>query len=298
MKAAFSTLGCPDWSLEEALDHGAAYGYGGVELRLLDGRPLEAPSPPAVHARVRSALAGSGLTLVGLGSTIRLAEGEPAALSRELAGYCELAAEWSAPLVRVFGGTLDAAQPRPEALGRIARALEQALHAARQLGVVIAIETHDDFSAAARLAELLALVPDAGVGAIWDVMHTWRMGERPEQVWALLGQRVVDVHVKDAHRLATGRWRQVLLGAGEIDVPACLCQLRTGGYSGWLVTEWEKSGQPHLEEPEVALPQHLQVMRDLWGGSEPAARYRWRFPATGDPSPESVHSPHGAGPER
>lgn len=271
MRAAFSTLGCPDWSLEAALDHGAAYGYGGVELRLLDGRPLQAPSPPAVQARVRSALASSGMTLVGLGSTIRLAEGEPAALSRQLAAYCELAAEWSAPFVRVFGGTLDTAQARPVALGRIATALELALHATRQLGVVIAIETHDDFSTAGRLAELLALVPDAGVGAIWDLMHTWRMGERPEQAWALLGPRVVDVHVKDAHRLATGQWRQVLLGAGEIDVMACLRQLRTGCYSGWLVTEWEKAGQPHLEEPEVALPQHLQVMRDLWHGSEPAA---------------------------
>lgn len=267
MSAAFSTLSCPDWSLEEALERGAAYGYGGVELRLIDGRAFEAPYPAAARTRVRGALAGSGLAPVGLGSSIRLAQGEPVALARDIAAFCELAAEWSAPLVRIFGGTLDATQLRPEALGQMAATLERVLPAAHQHGVVIAIETHDDFSAAARLAELLALVPDPGVGAVWDVMHTWRMGERPDEAWAQLGPRVVDVHLKDVRRLEGGGWRQTLLGDGEIDLRACVRRLRDGHYQGWLVTEWEKPGQPQLEPPEVALPQHLRVMQRLWDES-------------------------------
>ena len=37
MKLAFTTLACPDWTLEQAVDAAQRYGYAGIELRLLDG---------------------------------------------------------------------------------------------------------------------------------------------------------------------------------------------------------------------------------------------------------------------
>ncbi len=33
MKLAFSTLGCPDWTLEQCVAAAGAYGYAGIELR-------------------------------------------------------------------------------------------------------------------------------------------------------------------------------------------------------------------------------------------------------------------------
>src|SRR3954467_14573997 len=35
MKTSFSTLACPDWSLDQVLDAAQTYGYDGVELRVL-----------------------------------------------------------------------------------------------------------------------------------------------------------------------------------------------------------------------------------------------------------------------
>lgn len=33
-----------------------------------------------------------------------------------------------------------------------------------------------------------------------------------------------------------------------------------GGYAGWISVEWEKRWHPEIEEPEVALPQHLSLL--------------------------------------
>src|SRR5260370_17040252 len=41
-RLAFSTLACPGWSLEEAVDAAVKVGYAGLELRLLDGALLPA----------------------------------------------------------------------------------------------------------------------------------------------------------------------------------------------------------------------------------------------------------------
>ena len=34
---AFSTLGCPDWTFEQAAAHAAQHGYAGLEVRIYNG---------------------------------------------------------------------------------------------------------------------------------------------------------------------------------------------------------------------------------------------------------------------
>jgi fatty-acyl-CoA synthase len=141
--------------------------------------------------------------------------------------------------------------------------LEAAVPAAERLGVRIGVETHDAFSSSAVLAELLALVSSPAVGAVWDSHHPHRMGESPRQVWANIGPRVLLAQVKDA-RLDSMRkdgWQLVLLGEGEVPVREMLGLLAAGGYPGWISVEWEKRWHPEIEPPEVALPQHLAVLR-------------------------------------
>ena len=104
---AFSTLGCPDWSLEQALATGREYGYQGVELRLVDGAFIDDSMPISERVRVGSLLAASGLELVAVDSSITLSEDEPRGVARRIARFLELAAGWGAPLIRVFGGDAD-----------------------------------------------------------------------------------------------------------------------------------------------------------------------------------------------
>jgi sugar phosphate isomerase/epimerase len=262
-RVAFSTLAFADATLALAASLGRSWGYSGIELRLIDGELIDPAMPAADRTQVKRTLTASGLPVVAVDSSIRLTDDDP---GPELARFLELASDWEAPLVRVFGGALAAGQTeRQKQLGAAARVLESSVPLAERLGVAVGVETHDAFSASSVVAELLALVDPAAVdsgavGAVWDSHHPHRMGERPDQVYANLGSRILLAQVKDARRKADGDWQLVLLGEGEVPVRDMLGLLAAGGYPHWISVEWEKRWHPEIEEPEVALPQHLDLL--------------------------------------
>ena len=259
-RVAFSTLAFPDATLASAVSLGRRWGYAGVELRLIDGELIDPSMPAAERARVKRALAG--LPVVAVDSSIRLTDDEPGPALRH---FLELASDLQAPLVRVFGGVLSvpgsiSGPARLDRLRAAARVLESSVPAARRLGVAIGVETHDDFSASSVVAELLAMADPEWVGAVWDSHHPHRMGETPAEVYANLNPRILLAQVKDARRIEGGKWQLVLLGAGEVPVRDMLGLLAAGGYPHWISVEWEKRWHPEIEAPEVALPQHLDLL--------------------------------------
>ena len=153
-RIAFSTLAFPDATLAAAASAGRRWGYSGIELRLIDGELIDPAMPAARRAQVRRTLAAAGLPVVAVDSSIRLTGEEPAPVLRR---FLQLASDWEAPLVRVFGGGLDPPPARQDRLRTAARVLEEAVPLAARLGVAIGVETHDDFSASSAVAELLAL---------------------------------------------------------------------------------------------------------------------------------------------
>jgi fatty-acyl-CoA synthase len=210
---------------------------------------------------VRQTVAAVGLPIVAVDSSIRLTDTDP---GPDITRFLTLASEWECPLVRVFGGTLnDDPQVRREQLAGAAKVLEASLPLAERAGVAIGLETHDSFSSAAVVAEVLAMVDSPWVGAVWDSHHPHRVGESPSEVYDLIGQRVLLAQVKDA-RGASDRadgWQLTLLGQGEVPVREMLDLLDRGGYQGWISVEWEKRWHPEIEEPELALPQHIELLR-------------------------------------
>ena len=265
-RIAFSTLAFPDASLATAVSLGRKWGYDGVELRLIDGELIDPSMPAAARAAVKRTAVAAGLPIVAVDSSIRLTGEDP---GPQLRRFLELASDWESPLVRVFGGPLAAEDPaRTTQLQAAARVLEAAVPAAERLGVAIGVETHDAFSASSVLAELLAMVESGSVGAVWDSHHPHRMGEPPAEVMAQIGARTLLAQVKDARRAPKrdDGWRLVLLGEGEVPVREMLGLLTAGGYRGWISVEWEKRWHPEIEEPEVALPQHLDRLNSWLDG--------------------------------
>ncbi len=262
-RIAFSTLAFPDATLASAASLGRRWGYSGIELRLIDGELIDPSMPAADRVRVKRAVTAAELPVVAVDSSIRLTDDNP---GPELRRFLELASDWESPLVRVFGGALAAANPaRQQQLRAAARVLESGVPLAERLGVAIGVETHDAFSASSVVAELLALIDPAAVdsgavGAVWDSHHPYRMGETPAEVYANLGPRILLAQVKDARRLARDDWQLVLLGEGEVPVRDVLGLLAAAGYPHWISVEWEKRWHPEIEEPEVALPQHLELL--------------------------------------
>jgi sugar phosphate isomerase/epimerase len=268
---AFSTLAFPDATLAEAASLGRSWGYAGVELRLIDGQVIDSSMPAAERLRVKQTVAAACLPMVIVDSMILLTADNP---DPELRRFLELANGWESPLIRVYGGPLpEEPRARRTQMEAAAGVLQRAVPLAERLGVAVAIETHDAFSASSVVAELLAMVDSKWVGALWDTHHPHRMGEPPAEVYQRLGPRLLHVQVKDARRSAghKGGWQLVPLGEGEVPVREIIGLLTAGGYGGYISVEWEKYWHPEIEEPEIALPQHLKVLEE-WAQDRPHER--------------------------
>jgi sugar phosphate isomerase/epimerase len=250
-RLAFSTLACPGWSLDQVVDAAHAYGYQGVELRLIDGKLIAGTMPRSERERVRKTFASAGLPIVAVDSSVRIAAtpNVKAALD-ELGPFLELANEWESPIVRVFGGEWDDGRTRQQAVEQARSVLGESAAMAQTLGVSIALETHDRFSSAALVSEVLKDLPPAAA-VLWDVGHSYRVAESPEQVLGLLSKRIAHVHIKDFGLVpGSDDWQRSYIDA-----------LEEAGYIGWLAVEWEKHWHRELAEPEVALPQFADMLR-------------------------------------
>jgi sugar phosphate isomerase/epimerase len=240
-RIAFSNLAAPGWTIERTAAAVYELGYDGLELRLLDGEPIDLH---ATSTRRKLVAALEGVPLACLDTSIQLA----GRFERELPAALELARELRTDTVRVFGGDV-------VDLDDVARRLEPLL----EPDVVVALETHDHFASAGRVAEIVDRIGHPSFAAVWDLHHPTRVGESPQDVVDALGPAIRLVHVKDA-RGHGDEWELVPLGEGDVPVHACLDVLRASGYDGWLTVEWEKRWHPELAEPEVALPHELAAL--------------------------------------
>jgi sugar phosphate isomerase/epimerase len=261
MKLAFSTLACPNWSLEQIIEAAQHNGYEGLEFRLLNGDILPANLDEATRNRVQAQCAAAGLKIICVDTSIKIAtqdeEGRTAQV-RDGMAYLDMAAEWGAPFIRVFGGTPEGT-PKAQAIKASTECLTTLAKRGQELGIKVLLETHDAFSSSAAVMEVLNQVPEAG--ALWDTLHPYRVGEQPAETAACLGDRYFHVHIKDGRRANGEQWDLTLLGEGEVPIPTILSTLHTQGYDGWLSVEWEKKWHPEIAEPEIAIPQHADVLR-------------------------------------
>lgn len=264
MKIAFSTLSCPNWSLEQIITTAQQLGYHGLELRVLDNTVLELERDRAKIGEAVKQIRDAGLEVCAIDTSCTLnqpTEEERQAQVEGMRAWIGLAGELHIPLLRVFGGqnkvgsATDLSEEEVNIL--IAEELKAVAAEAEQAGVTIALETHDAFSSAYRVARVLNKVQSPNIAALWDSMHTYRVGEASEEVIRELGSRIAHYHVKDAVRTTDNGWDLSLLGDGEVPVADQLTQLKLLGYEGWISVEWEKMWHPEIAEPEVALPEHI-----------------------------------------
>lgn len=261
---AWSTLGSPGWSFEHTVAQAAASGYTALEVRMLDGEIIPSALPAERRRQMKAVLRQHNLQIIGLGLSTRFSSPDPVerkANVDELRRYLELANELEAPMVRTFGGNVIKGETLAQTIDWVAQGLSDGVATAEAQGVTIVLETHDAFCRGAEVAQVLAQVDSPAVAAVWDIHHPYRMGEALAETWELIGPRVKHVHIKDGIKQADGSWRLVLLGQGELPCQAAIQLLYANGYRGYLSAEWEKKWHPEIEEPEVAMPQHAQVMR-------------------------------------
>ena len=268
MKISFSTLGCPDWTLSQALDIGVRAGYNGVELRFLEGEASlwKLPSFQGTGLKeTRATIADSGLVVCCLDTSCRFDSPQKSERERwidEGVRMAELAAELHSPGIRVFGDRINSVSTRAATQGWLVDSLNTLLENTKQSGVSVWLETHGDFSSASQVQSLLSACP--GLGLVWDSASAFiECGERPLEHGLALQSAICHVHIKDLRKMSN-KWLPVLTGEGQFPIAEIRAVLDAISYNAFVSFEWEKKWHPEIESPETAIPHFANWFRGEW----------------------------------
>jgi sugar phosphate isomerase/epimerase len=270
MKLTYTSLACPDWTIEEAVGAAERYGYAAIEWRLADGALIEPDASVETRRRLREVPAAHNIEVACLDSSCRMVQATPEARIATIEDgrrMLDLAAEIGAPFLRVFGGELPVGSTREALLGPTAEVLSALGRYGAERGVTVILETHDAWTNSEDVRALLQAVALPTVRVLWDSHHTYRFGELPAHTLSLLDDAIAYVHIKDSRLISRDpvAWTYCLLGEGDVPLAEICTALKQKGYTGYLSLEWEKKWHPEIAEPEIALPQAPLYLRALLG---------------------------------
>ena len=269
MKLAFSTLGCPDWTVSQIVEAARRLGYDGVELRAVSGS-LDLLSRPEFAAKqigtTRALFKDHGVEIccVDTSCVFHSPELSERVEQVELAlRAAELAAQLSAPLIRVFPDKIQTGSTREETRDYIADSLRRIAERLPE-GVQVGLETHGDFARTEAAAEIASLADHQSVKLIWDVANSMSAGDSISDAARIVKPYLGHVHLRDARPVAgSEHWLPVLAGRGSVSFAETVEAIDAMHYEGYVSFEWEKYWHPEIEEPEVALPDFINAIRKL-----------------------------------
>ncbi len=273
-KTAFSTVACPDWTLEQVCRCGADWGYDGVELRTFGPSSAGFASDPALTSaeKVRRVVGQAGLEAAVISTGVGFAEpirplligrviSDTERSVREAKSAIDLAASIECPLVRVFGFEYPASEKRRSALRRVVERLSQAADGARHSGVRLVLENGGSFSTAEDVAEVLAGVNSDLVGAAYSIAVGHLAGDEPDEAVRLLGDKLWVYKLKDRDK----DQQPCLIGRGGIPCRAAVGALAGAGFKGWVSVEWDRAWVPGVAGAETVLPDAIKRVYE-WAG--------------------------------
>jgi len=269
MKLSISTLACPDWPLEQIVSFAAGSGVGGIEFRGLQ-KEIDVTRLLAFSVSLEKTLAllrGAGLSMPCLDSSVTLlAPAGPAweGMIDECHRHARLAGAAGTPFLRIFGGKPPAGLAEGEAIALARRRLRQIVKICRPHHCTPLIATHDDWSTAAGVLELLDGFDCGDAAVLWDMEHSFRRGESPDDTVRALGDFLAHVHIKDSVQFGR-RSRPTLLGRGDLPLDDCLRALRESGYDGWITLATEKRWYAEAPEPDQSIPHFTAFLRQRAG---------------------------------
>lgn len=262
-RRCISTLGCPEYSLEQVLDLAQRHRLDAVELRALSNTvdiPAVFAAAYGTPAKLAERMKSAPAPIVSLDTSLKLADNNDAARA-DFLKFLPWAEACGVPWLRVFDGgkNADAATHRAMA-DTVAWWREQ-----RKLNgwkADIMIETHDALCTTEAIKQFLALAP--GTAILWDSQHTWRNGgEQPLVTWHAIKPHVVHVHVKDSISKPSAKhpFSYVLPGDGEFAMAPLRAALQAE-FTGCVSLEWEKLWHPYLAPLDDALT--AAAKRNWW----------------------------------
>ena len=242
---------CPDWSIEQIIDGMQRHGFEGLEPRAGWGHAsgFELDMPAAARDAARAKMEDAGLKISCVATGAKFAAEDPADLDQSIAeanAAIDLAADLGAGLIRTFGGT----RGKGEVfwmVNRTAEAYKRVMDHAAERGVIVMMETHDEWCVSTQVRAVVEKVNHPNLGVLWDLMHTQRYMERPEETMQTIGALAKHLHAHDGrYDTANGKITTVGLGEGDLDYVTPLKLLHDAGFDGFFSVEViHKSGSDH-----------------------------------------------------
>jgi sugar phosphate isomerase/epimerase len=261
LRWSFSSLGCPDHSLDEILDLAERYYFDAVELRCLNGSTDLVKRLSEYASKDMSRFKSSPVEIVALNSSFGLIGAIQSDLE-ELFKLAILADIFGCKYIRIFHGLK---------WGDKCQAIDY-LHAANSVNcwkewkkshgikAEIALETHTAASSSQNCLDLFNKIGHA-LPVIWDSHHTFvYAGEAPAYTWQQMQEYIVHVHVKDSIMVPSARhdYTYTLPGHGHIPTDEVINLLAENNFKGIVSLEWEKQWHPYLTNLEEAF-EHLNT---------------------------------------
>lgn len=258
MKPAFTTLGCPNWSIAKIAAFASEHKLA-VELRFHTDGNHASPNAPAdewiKQAEVFAAAKADVFCLMAYTNFIDLEKtSESIQITRRAIAACKI---YGAKFVRLFVGPVPAGKTREELVGVCAEGLKIVSADAARHGVTLCIETHDDWCKPAVIRDLLDRVGSSALKINWDICNAFHAGTKVEEAFPLIKDVIGYCHVKDGHHVTKDgakKWEYLDPGQGDVQLEKAFGLLAKSGYSSYLSFEHEKKWIPELKEPEAAFP--------------------------------------------
>lgn len=266
IKLAFSTVACPEWTLEEVARKAQEMGYAGVELRTLGAGSTALASDPALTdpAKAAGIFKATGIEPVCLSTSIALnhkSESDARAAAWEAQEAIQLAAAIGCSFVRLFGYEVKPGDSRQSAMQTIAHYVSTLLDQAGRLGVQVLLENGGSFNKAKEWWWLFNIVDNPMLGLCWNVANAAAGGEPPSVSVPTLNQRIRLAKVKDT--LVGEGSGFVPLGEGTVGVQHFVRRLIGIGYDGYITVEWDRLWLPSLAPAEEYLPDAKKRLDDM-----------------------------------
>lgn len=261
MKYAFMTFSTPDLTLDEVLATAKRFGYDGVEIRIDSGHKhgleLSSTADERRDAKLRAGAFGVSICCIATGAKFA----DPAAAAQHVTqalAAIDLAADVDAGVIRVFGGQIPQGVTREQAADSIVASLQALAAKADELGVNVAIETHDDWCDPQHVADILRRVNHPRIGVNWDYQHTTRVAKTTaEDAFDALKPAIKHVHFHDG-TMSADKLEFLPVGQGAYDHKRVLQLLDSIHYDGYISGEWI-----NWEPAEVHLPREIAAMKAL-----------------------------------
>ena len=260
MKLAFSTLGCPEWTLEYALQQACDLGFQGLEIRGIQNQMRADTIDELCGEKREISLKNArekGIVLCALDASASFHEKEKQEENTEEAIITvKKAAECGIPLVRIFGNNLPDADKDAQ-IKDIAGCVRRVCEAASPLGVQVLLEVHGDFNTSKRLLQTADAVGCENFGILWDIQHSNATQDCAE-FWAETQELIRHVHIKDSKDGAL-----CSVGQGTLPIERIVNMMTRDGYDGFFSLEWEKRWHPELQDAATEFPSYVAYMNKI-----------------------------------